>query len=306
MGNDINDRYYDPITGETNKPKGKDIFALIGFQRAIGNFVRIVTAENIPVRFSGDDSYTDGKTVNISAGINNGNFDVAVGLALHEGSHIKLTDFKHLKNGLGNYIPQDVKDLAEKKGVYAEGLVKNLLNCVEDRRIDKFIQTEAPGYRGYYEAMYDYYFNDKIIDKALKVQLWCDQTEEHYMNHIINFINPNRTLDLLPGLRDIWNVMDLKNISRLKTTDDALKVAIEMAEILLNNLPDYVKPEEPENKGTDGQDGGDSEMTLKDKIANKLETLGKVLKKIPADDPRVNRVMEQIEYYGDLWKNVEK
>ena len=58
MGNDINDRYYDPITGETNKPKGKDIFALIGFQRAIGNFVRIVTAENIPVRFSGDDSYT--------------------------------------------------------------------------------------------------------------------------------------------------------------------------------------------------------------------------------------------------------
>jgi hypothetical protein len=305
LGSDIEDRYYDPITGKYNAPTGKDLFALSGYRNAISNFVRIVTGENIPVQFQGDDSYTDGKSVVLSSNIKSGNFDVSVGLALHEGSHIKLTDFTHLKRGIHKYIPESLNTLAKKKGVDVDGLVKSLLNVVEDRRIDKFIQTEAPGYRGYYEAMYDYYFNDKIIDKALMTQQWCEQTEDHYMAHIINFINPNRTLDLLPGLRKIWNILDLRNIARLKSTDDALKVALEMAEELLNNLPDYVMPEEPENKGSEGQDGGDTETSLKDKIANKLETLSQVLKKLDQDDPRVPKVFDQVKVLTEMWVKVK-
>ena len=65
------------------KPK-KDHVGLAGHKRAIGNFVRIVSGENIPVRFmSRGDSYTDGKTVTISSNINERNFDHVVGLALH-------------------------------------------------------------------------------------------------------------------------------------------------------------------------------------------------------------------------------
>ena len=260
MGNDVNDRFYDPITGVVKKPAGKDIFALIGYQRAIGNFVRIVTGDNIPVRFSGTDSYTDGKTVNISAGINNGNFDVAVGLALHEGSHIKLTNFGILKRGIDSYIAQTLYDLGQKKGVnnYAmNDLVKNMLNVVEDRRIDKYIQTEAPGYRGYYEAMYGYYFNDKVIDKALKSHAWKEVELENYMNHIINFINPNRTLDLLPGLRKIWNILDMKNISRLKDTEQALNVSMEMVTELITNLPDQGTEGTEGTEGTGGSEGSE-------------------------------------------------
>ena len=61
------------------KPKGVDLLKLAGYCRAIANFVSIVTGESIPVSFSGTDSYTNGKVVNISSKLNdnekeNGNY----------------------------------------------------------------------------------------------------------------------------------------------------------------------------------------------------------------------------------------
>ena len=81
------------------KPK-VDTIALAAYRRSVANFVNIVTGRNdIPVTFnSGNDSYTDGKKVVISSNIKDKNFDSIVGLALHEGSHIKLSDFNLLKN----------------------------------------------------------------------------------------------------------------------------------------------------------------------------------------------------------------
>ena len=82
---------------EKPKPK-KDHMGLAGHKRAIGNFVRIVSGENIPVRFmTRGDSFTDGKSVTISSNINEKNFDHVVGLALHEGSHIAYSDFEVFK-----------------------------------------------------------------------------------------------------------------------------------------------------------------------------------------------------------------
>jgi len=54
--------------------------------------------------------------------------------------------------------------------------LKTLINIIEDRRIDNFIYKTAPGYRGYYEALYDKYFNAKIIDKGLKSDEYIDET----------------------------------------------------------------------------------------------------------------------------------
>ena len=76
------------------KPK-KDHIQLAANQRAIGNFVRIVSGKNIPVKYmTRGDSYTDGKSVTIGANIKPETFDFTVGLALHEGSHIAYTDFE--------------------------------------------------------------------------------------------------------------------------------------------------------------------------------------------------------------------
>ena len=40
------------------------------------------------------------------------------------------------------------------------------------------------------------------------------------MFRIINLTNKNTNLSSLNGLREIWKTIDLKNISRLKTTED--------------------------------------------------------------------------------------
>ena len=130
---------------EDEKPK-VDLLKLAGYRRAIANFVSIVTGKSIPVQFSGRDSYTDGKSVNISAKLNDNEFDSAVGLALHEGSHIKLTDFNVMKD-LQDHIPSYIINMVTEKYYserpeedqlwlaknYIQKYVRDLLNIVEDR-----------------------------------------------------------------------------------------------------------------------------------------------------------------------------
>ncbi len=241
-----------------------DFTKLAATQRAIANFVNIVTGKQIPVVFqSNDSSYTDGERVVIGTKLEDKNFDPAVGLALHEGSHIAYTDFGLLK---GSYLTstkmaQIVRmngldpDLTMTESDFA--IIKDLLNWVEDRRIDYKIYTIAPGYRMYYEAMYNKYFNDKIIDKALATGQKTQETWDDYIFHIINFTNPNRQLDSLKSLRAIWNAVDLKNISRLKDTHDALLVAIDIYK-LIKNAVSTNSQQQPQQGNSDGQ-GGDGQ-----------------------------------------------
>ena len=167
-------------------------------------------------------------------------FDPSVGLALHEGSHIVLSDFDYLKD-LENNTPQELFHVGETKGYSRQdvlGHVKNLLNYVEDRRIDNYIFTSSPGYKGYYHSMYDKYFHSKVIDKALGTDEYTDENMDSYMFRIINLTNKNTNLSALKGLRKIWTTIDLKNISRLKDTEDAFKVATELLHTIFKSLPD--------------------------------------------------------------------
>ena len=215
---------------------GVDYTKLAATQRAIANFVTIVTGKQIPVEFqSGGDSYTDGNSVVIGTKLEGKDFDPAVGLALHEGSHIAFTDFDLLRNFTTNVRMHGVDPDFDLPYDH-EQVIKSLLNWVEDRRIDYIIYKNAPGYRMYYEAMYDKYFNDKVIDKALREGRKREETIEDYFFHIVNFTNPNRDLSQLELLQDIWSLVDLENISRLKSTQDALKVACDIYKILKPQL----------------------------------------------------------------------
>ena len=163
---------------EDVKPK-TDLIALSSYRRAIANFVNIVTQKDIPVTFkSSGDSYTDGKKVVISSKLDDKLFDSSVGLALHEGSHIKLSNFDFLK-GLEQSIPEEYFNRGEVKGYSKgdiKGHIKNLLNYVEDRRIDYYVFSSSPGYKGYYHSMYDKYFHSKIIDKALGTDEYTEES----------------------------------------------------------------------------------------------------------------------------------
>ena len=224
----------DVLTGEKLKP-GKDLVKLAATKRAISNFVNIVTGQNIPVTFKGKDSYTDGKKVVIGSNLKDGNFDVAVGLALHEGSHIKLTNFDSLTN-IREFAKEWTSDVGNSRNEVAQNL-KALVNIIEDRRIDYFIFKSAPGYKGYYHAMYNKYFNSPIIDKALKLGEKSQESWANYIFHICNFQNKNRSLDTLVGLQHIWDLINLKNISRLKSTDDVYDLSVEIFKYIESILP---------------------------------------------------------------------
>ena len=246
--------------------KHSNLIALASYKRAISNFVNIVTGENIKVIFDqrGDNSYTDGKTVTISAKMDDKDFDPTVGLALHEGSHIKLTDFSSLDKIRNYEFPQpltyDYLSQLENKhqmsydGVrnWVSGVVKDLLNVIEDRRIDYYIYSTSPGYKGYYHSMYDKYFNANIIDKGLQSSEYRENDWESYMFRIINITNANRDLDALPKLREVFNMIDLRNINRLQNTQQAFELACEIFKFIEDSLPSLQQQNQNQNQSGDG------------------------------------------------------
>lgn len=231
-----------------------DYTKLAATQRAISNFVSIVTGKQIPVLFkSNDNSYTDGTRIVIGTDTTEKSFDPTVGLALHEASHIAHTEFKILSNFRSEVAMQGLDpDLNLKSNEF--DIIKNILNWIEDRRIDLLSYNTAPGYRNYYESMYDKYFNDKIIDKALRDGAKKQETWDDYLFHIINFTNPNRDLNTLQMLEEVWNLIDLKNIGRLNTTRDAFIVSCEVYKLISMHLDltsQEAPPAEPDESETD-------------------------------------------------------
>jgi hypothetical protein len=261
---------------EVKKPK-VDTIALASYRRSISNFVNIVTGRNdINVKFNdGDDSYTDGKRVVISSNIKEKNFDSTVGLALHEGSHILLSDFEFLKNLASGFVTDNETILkGEKKGydkVVVISHLKMLLNYVEDRRIDYHIFKNSPGYKGYYHSMYKTYFHSNIIDKALKSDEHTSSSWESYLFRIINLTNENRNLKAVTDLDKIYNLLFVENHpSTIKDTKSAFKIAVGIYNIILDNLEDGVedtnedtgevttKPASESNDKEDGESGSGS------------------------------------------------
>jgi hypothetical protein len=252
----------DEIVSEMNDTdkKSYNLYKLAAAKRAISNFVNIVTNKDIPVTYiPTGNSYTDGKSITIGANVEEpADFDISVGLSLHEASHIILSDMNILKkladekwNSLLHHTGIDViddklirdtefNDILQKVlrnvNSYPIQKIKDLLNWVEDRRIDQFIYSTSPGYRDYYKAMYDKYFNAPIIDKALKSSEYRSETFDSYMFRIVNITNPNTDLYALRGLKEIWNTLNLNKISRLKSTDDSLSIAVDIFKIIINNL----------------------------------------------------------------------
>lgn len=219
------------------------LIRLSSARRAVANYVSILTNQNIPVVFNDSAvNCTDGKLVYISSDITKkDNFDVAVGLALHEGSHIKYSDFELFKTVWMN-VPRDIYNYTEKLSISKDEVGKTcqtILNYVEDRFIDYTVHRNAPGYRGYYDALYDEYFNNKVISDALDSDMYRTLSIESYMYRIINLTNPNTNLKALPGLYDIAKELDLTNISRLTTPKHRLNVAYKIAEIVFKNINEH-------------------------------------------------------------------
>jgi hypothetical protein len=315
---DYLDKYTDWGTNDlVAYKKTNDLYKLSSVRRAISNFVQIVTQKNIPVTFATkSDSKTDGERVILSADVDD-NFDVSVGLALHEGSHIVLSDFKLLKamNDVKDSVYWGTRGIREKNAKCIEegialqypdvdsvdrviknytnnqpnyttqlneiylstgkigkfgiptnevvDIISGLTNWIEDRRIDMFIYKSAPGYREYYTSMYDHYFNDKIVSKGIKSDEFTDEKFESYMFRIINLMNENTDLSKLKGLRAIYRLLKLNDVSRLKSSTDSLDLAIDIVAEILKYVPYNKEGDLNKEQSANGQSNGgqDEEST---------------------------------------------
>lgn len=214
-------------------------------RRAISNYVFILNNKQLPVIFNDSNvNCTDNQTIHISADISKKeNFDVAVGLALHESSHIKYTDFDLLKN-IWMEITDECYNLAAKLNISKDTVpkyYKMFWNFVEDKYIDFMVHKSAPGYRGYYDALYEKYFNSSDIDKGLKSGLYRNLNLESYLFRVINITNKNTNLNALPGLYEIAKKLDLSNIDRLTLPKQRAELALELYKIVLTNITSFSK-----------------------------------------------------------------
>lgn len=237
-----------------NGPDINKLMRLAAIRRGIANFVQILTQQAIPVVFSsGNTSYTDGKTVVISADEDPSKFDPMVGLALHEASHVLLSDFSFLhevadlrKNltlyptlwagrdwqttALLEMVHPSIKPVLQAMqvngNVYNEQYMtttrrvlddlKDIMNILEDRRIDKYVYQTATGYRPYYDALYAKYFFTKEIGKNLKFNPeWRTPTIQNYINRLLFAFHPDNDVNAMAGLPQLMELVDLPNIERV-------------------------------------------------------------------------------------------
>lgn len=249
-------------SGRTNASSVVKALKLANYQKAIGNFVKILAQRDIPVRVKGTESYTDGETQVVIAGnVNDKNFDITAGLALHEASHLKYTDFKVLKSYMKGVSFDDTHKMR----------VKNMLNWIEDRRIDTLVFKSCPGYKAYYHKLYDHYFRCKDVTKMLKGKQFREETYENYEAHIINMMNTafdKNALDVLPQVTALINV---NKISRLNNTAETLALAEEVVKLIEAHLESLAQQhqdqdsddqQEQEEQQTPGQ--GENEEAQED------------------------------------------
>ena len=302
------------------------------YRKAIASFVKILTNKEIPVRFHGSDSYTDGKSITLSTNLKDDNFDVAVGLALHEASHILMTDFSILPIMVsGNHTEVEKRAMKFPDPSIARNDIKGLLNWVEDRRIDQYVFSTSPGYKAYYHKLYDMYFNsDKLIARALKSRKFCDNRYlDSWMMHIFNMTNPNFDRNAMPGLDRVVDIINLAKISRLKDTNDALDVTLQIMDVILEFLDstaptskdeeddaDMAKTEgdsgDEDGEGGEGGEGGagggeeltDEEIAEMEKHLQKQKefTNGDTKKQIASH--KLQTKLEQVERQGGTIESV--
>ena len=248
MSNKLHSNFWLP---ENIFNKKMDHIQLASHRQAISNFVSIMTRKRMPVTFKVDGgSYTDGKQIVVSGDINRDNYDSIIGTSLHEASHILFTDFMLLKN-LMSEIPQSLINSANQKGIEGQVLhyyLKDFWNWVEDRYIDKMTFMMAPGYRGYYRALYSKVWHSDVVTEILKSDEFRDETLESYRARLINLTNPNSDLSALNGLQSIWDIVDLKTIDRLSDPYDRMALAWKIGEIVLENVGSQPKSKKKKTK----------------------------------------------------------
>ena len=262
--------------------KNNNIVCVYGYGKASKNATREL------IRLGVDIVFNFGFAGSISENLKNG--DVVFINQIFNEKKERLSIFKFdrsLLRNLENTIPEELYRIGERKGrnrnqVFAD--VKNVLNYVEDRRIDYYVFKSSPGYTGYYHTMYDKYFHSKHIDKALQTDEYTDRDIDSYMFRLLNITNKNVDFTAVPQLKDIYNLIFTgdTNVKTIKSTDESLSIALEVIDIIYKNLeaPTLENKDGQEEPGKEGESGEgndtDGTTTISDEKLQEMLENGQV------------------------------
>lgn len=286
----------------------------------IKNYTRSLVNRSIPIvlrTHETEGGRTDGKEICITGDVTKGNYESVIGIALHEASHILLTDFTTIEAfaelarswPYNTTDPESTKDFLvrtffEQKSVYITSretdsvlvlrnrsdveptyrfmydslvhylnwarphlldsaqhnndieteleknpalsgafrhimleVVKPLINIIEDRRIDNYVYTNAPGYRRYYRHLYTRFFRlDEQTETSIKL-ISREISLAAYIANITNIHTPIFDETNLPDLDKIYHLVDLPKIERLDSVHAVADVANSILEIIFQNVP---------------------------------------------------------------------
>jgi len=204
--------------------------------------VAMDTPYRVTLRLSPQISCTDSKVVYLSTrvfddgGLSEGQkIDTFLGLAVHEGCHLKWTDFTQMPSARSR-------------------IIANLINIIEDERIERLCGEQMPGYANYLKAakyyMFDLYLQRKKEEGVTEEQ----EAPVRLFNAIIALVRYPKALrqeDLEEYVDYLWKVREV--ILDYPKTPDEVSAA---AEAIYDIIKEFFE-RKIDSKEDDRQPGND-------------------------------------------------
>ena len=207
-------------------------------------YVRFMTSKNVSVTFSGDTAYTDmNRVINLPA--------LPSGTALRPSQVLVFGGFLDHEIGHFRFTEKRYYD-----GIQKNSLLKNLLNLFDDIQLENQTIADLPGQKKGLDAVTDYLERNadepshdqemEGIAEAMRA-IYVHSYKVHRDSKVT--YNPYKSLEDL-DLLQVEEVM--KDLRKARSTKEALKIAKEVEQLLLQKFPEaknYTKSPEPGKEG---------------------------------------------------------
>ncbi len=278
----------DKVTDKAN------VFDWLKLQRAVANFVKIVSGRDIPVEFQYHNDKSSIDKIIISSDLSN--IDATVGLAVHETLSF-IYSYRWCLSKIVTLLTDDYLSARhEKFASLAAGErykykntirseIEGIHHLIEFWRLDELAIRTSPGYKGYILASYNKLFNPNLTIELLNWQrnnyyrisyfylFFCQVAESEHYQELIDVLVLRSQVEAKQELYDqLKSLIRIRDISRLENSEDSLKLAVLVWELIdryaTTVLPEGLVPEKDATGGSLDNEPASLEESEAESFAN--------------------------------------
>lgn len=191
--------------------------------------------------------YTDGKTVFVSTEVFDDKtleeeteaVDIFTGLTVHEGCHLLFTRLSKFKSWIKSHVDEKTFDIQLRQYIF---------NALEDERVEQELVKVKPGLMAFLEKSKKYYFDKFTKDKSSSrdTSSWSELEKiVDILFQIIRYPKYLKESDLDVNT-EFFNAVENIIIPLPKSTEDTLKAADSICDLLLVTVKEDYKKKFPE------------------------------------------------------------